>query len=916
PTTEPTPAPKTETTPAPTTEPTPAPKTETTPTPKAEPVLPSDRTVKVGVIDTGAMTKEMLKDSVMNVSRYEANTTDNSITITNITDSDINTQDIGDSDHGSIISQIIAGKDTHGSTVGLAKDNAVIYAAQTTNEKGESSFFLNLNAMLDLNQKYGVKLFNASWGGVTGEKLNQNSWQSQLSEKVIKTGSLIVFATGNEYQTQPSYNALLPVNNRNLEKGWLAVTGVDDTHQKLFKLEGRDNVGANACGDAAKWCLAADFISPAYHLDSEKDGELNRHYGTSFATPQVTATAANVWYNYPWMTSDQVRQTILTTATYIDDGSTFDPSKPYNKTTGWGYYNPEKASNGPAAFYKVFGLTFDANITSDSAFLNSIHGDAGFTKRGAATLYAIGDYTYKGDTNIKEGIFKYYGTLTGNITIDKGATVQSLKGDLLKNPENEGNIPDNTIFNNVMFNNGNLSTRGGEVSVRTYIQSNTGTLSYELGNTLKVSSGMLDGTLDIYSASQNFNLGNYQVINGRTITGKFSQAKTISPFLKLNDLKYSFESVVANIGFADATSAGITTDGVSKPAGILLNQVTTQAEKDYSTGHTESDAVKYAINLQNINSSEKAQSILNSNSGSIFAETPSVLLQNQSMVTDSIARRTNYVTDAQSGIWANTQYLNNKNGASGWDTVNSSISVITAGVDKFLNPDLLVGGYISQYRESSSYSLNRDKNRLDMIFGGLYGKYTLDNKYLSITAQYGDGDNKFDRNIDTGKSTVQTSSLGDIKSYSISSEIGYQFSPNRIWNLTPILGLSYSGIEQGRIQESNHYGLSVGKIHSDEVKAKVGLHSLATVTEQFKVGGFTEYTHALYRNLGDVSIQSNITQASTNYQAPEFKKGYVTLGVNAQYETPMKRWKFFGDIAYLNSSKDNYQGQIGVKYIH
>ncbi|MBF7691800.1 hypothetical protein I2F30_13865, partial [Acinetobacter sp. SCC474] len=61
----------------------------------------------MGVIDTGAMTKEMLKDSVMNVSRYEANTTDNSITITNITDSDINTQDIGDSDHGSIISQII-----------------------------------------------------------------------------------------------------------------------------------------------------------------------------------------------------------------------------------------------------------------------------------------------------------------------------------------------------------------------------------------------------------------------------------------------------------------------------------------------------------------------------------------------------------------------------------------------------------------------------------------------------------------------------------------------------------------------------------------------------------------------------------------------------------------------------------------
>ncbi|MBF7686034.1 autotransporter domain-containing protein, partial [Acinetobacter sp. B10A] len=861
--------------------------------------------------------KVMLKDAVINVSRYERDNIGN-IAITDLTNANIYEQDISDIGHGSVVSQVIAGDAAEGTMSGLAKNKSLIYAAQTTNAKGESFGYVNFYAMLDLNKKYGVKLFNASWGGKSGERLSRLSIESRQAEEVVKTGSLMVFATGNEYQKQPSNMSLMPINNFMLEKGILAVTGVDASKKKLYQEKDQVNGGANACGDAARWCLAADYVTQPYRLDSSLE-TFNVYHGTSFATPQVTSTAALVWYEYPWMTADQVRQTILTTAEYIDDGSTFDKNRPYNKTTGWGYYSLEDAVNGPAGFYSVFGTTFDANVTVDSSFLNDIKGDSGLTKRGQATLYALGNYTYKGDTDIKEGQFNYYGAMTGMIYIYQNATVASMRdylsSEILKDLADYSGISD-TSFNS-MYNRGTLSTQTGNISVRNYIQTSTGTLLYDLAHILKVNTATLSGNLDVTTTKQQFTLGNYTVIDAKTsILGKFDKFKSISPFLQINKLTYNLNSVVANIGFSDARTSGVIQSAVSAPAGQLINQITEQAVSDYTSGDVQSSAVQYAAGLQTVSNSVKAQTILNSNSGSIFAETPSVLLQNQAMLVDSIARRTSNLTDARSGVWANTQYLNNKNGATGWDTVNSSITAITAGVDQLINPDFVLGGYISQYKESSSFSLNGDKNKVDMIFGGLYGKYTLGQKYISMTAQYGDGNSKFDRRIETGTTELKSSSLGNIKTYGMYSEFGYQFDLNQKLMINPFVGLSYAAIKQGEIYESNRYGLAVNKIDSNETRAKLGLHSLFTLTDQFKLGGFTEYSHVVDRSLGNVTIKSNIVQSSVSYQAPEFKKGYMTLGLNGQYETMNKKWKFFGDIAYLNSSKSNYQGQVGVKYSH
>lgn len=99
--------------------------------------------------------------------------------------------------------------------------------------------------------------------------------------------------------------------------------------------------------------------------------------GTSFSAPIVTGTAA-LLQRYPWMSNDNLRTTLLTTAQ--DIGAVGVDSK-----FGWGLLDAGKAMNGPASF--PFGdFTADTKGTSDIAysFRNDISGTGGLIKKAAA----------------------------------------------------------------------------------------------------------------------------------------------------------------------------------------------------------------------------------------------------------------------------------------------------------------------------------------------------------------------------------------------------------------------------------------------------------------------------------------------------------------------------------------------------
>ena len=223
----------------------------------------------------------------------------------------------------------------------------------------------------------GVRIFNQSNTAGSIAAPSNSATYNNIYQPFVAKGSLFVWATGNDYSSQPSMTAGLPALYPSLQTGWIAVTAVNAAgggqgYSSSDTTPGVISSYANRCGVAANWCLAApgDFVSPSAG---------GRVYGTSFATPAVTGALALVQQVYQWMTADLLRQTILSTATSMNDTATY----------GWGLLNAAKAVNGPALFTQSLALGANVNVSFNgmsSTFSNDIGGDAGLIKSGTGSL--------------------------------------------------------------------------------------------------------------------------------------------------------------------------------------------------------------------------------------------------------------------------------------------------------------------------------------------------------------------------------------------------------------------------------------------------------------------------------------------------------------------------------------------------
>lgn len=180
------------------------------------------------------------------------------------------------------------------------------------------------------------------------------------------------------------------------------------------------------CG-VTKWhCITGDYTfyypyeanesSPDYVAnDSQRittgvnGNKVLRLTGTSFAAPQVSAIAALVKQQFPWMTATQLKQTLLTTARDVGDPGV-------DEVFGWGIVNAAAAVNGPALFYAG---DFDAQLNHGTTvprnyyFNNSIYGNGGLHVSGTR-----GDYLYLTGTN----------QFTGQLLVKSGNVVVANRG--------------------------------------------------------------------------------------------------------------------------------------------------------------------------------------------------------------------------------------------------------------------------------------------------------------------------------------------------------------------------------------------------------------------------------------------------------------------------------------------------------
>lgn len=900
-----------------------SPSTSTPPTKPTDPTKPTEPTkpvekeptvvdknttvakVKVGVLDSGVVETESLKGSVSSIKKYSFNQETGEVTVSDLSNATATEQDNGNGMHGTFVSTIIAGSSVNGSNAGIANGVAEIYAAQTTeNGIGTTSTKTFFFAAKDQMLKNGVKLFNISSGSnwnLTDEEMVRVINDSGALD-VVKNGGLLVLSSGNEADSQPSSLALFPKFNAELEKGWLVVTGLNEEHTALYRDDNGE--GANACGKAAKWCLSADYVNDNLSNSALSD-YMYAFYGTSGAAPQVTGTAALVWSNYAWMTADQVRQTLLTTADYMDDGSVNNGL--YNETFGWGYFNPDKAVNGVGMFTKEFG-DFDANVTGGfvGVFSNDIKGDAGLIKNGVGRLVLSGKNTYTGDTTVNKGVLKVSGdTSSSAFTVNASGTLLG------------GNGTTGTLKNL-----GNVSTGEGTLAVKgDYTQSKDASLTYKVGNDFTVSGkAKIDGSLNVMATAAKYvETGTHTVLNAKGgLTGKFADVNTKSAFLTVGNTVYDSNNVYTDVGLKSASETATIKGGVSTASAQLTDKLLAKADEMYKSGDTSNNLVNYAAQLQTITTADGVQAVLNSNSGSIFAENSSVLLKNQSLANGSVVRHISDAGSDASGVWADYSALKTKNGADGWDSVESDVYSTSVGVDLSLNDNALIGGYVSQLNDKSEYSLNANKAETDLTGFGLYGKYLYNDAYMLGTLHYGFGDTEFSRNVNSGTNIEQSTIKSDasvLNSYVEAGRVFNMQSGSGSLDLTPFLAASYASVKTDGLTESLNTGLTVSDSDAKEVGLHAGLRLSNSFSNGLTLGGFAQYTNIVDRNLSKVSVASNLDSSiAVDFTPPDFDKDYFIYGLNAKYETPMNKWVFFGNAFAVSDDDSGYLGQFGFKY--
>jgi len=244
--------------------------------------------------------------------------------------------------HGTHVAGTIAAARNGRGTHGVAFD-ARLAPLRLLGDNGVAPDDLMIVANLyNLALDGGVRLFNNSWGGgqIVPASIQDLMGANVVSQSEVgaylraaREDAVMVWATGNSSQMQPSFQSGLPGYVPELQPHWLAVTAVNS--------QGVLASYANRCGAAAQWCLAApggDATPPGGSIidtqivSTVPGSEIGPLYGTSMAAPQVTGAVAIAMQMYPNARAAELTRLTLATATDIGDPGV-------DSVYGWGLLN-------------------------------------------------------------------------------------------------------------------------------------------------------------------------------------------------------------------------------------------------------------------------------------------------------------------------------------------------------------------------------------------------------------------------------------------------------------------------------------------------------------------------------------------------------------------------------------------------
>ncbi|WP_076591373.1 autotransporter serine protease [Herminiimonas arsenitoxidans] len=804
--------------------------------------------------------------------------------------------------HGTEVAEALGGTHT-----GIAPDVHIYGIAAGTSGNG-----VQLNTDI-YNRLYnsGVRIFNQSnTAGSIAAPSNSATYNS-IYQPFVAKGALFVWATGNDYSSQPSMTAGLPALYPSLQTGWLAVTAVNSGSGQGFSsadtTAGVISSYANRCGVAANWCLAApgDFVSPTAG---------GRVYGTSFAVPAVTGALALVQQVYPWMNADLLRQTILSTATSMGDTATY----------GWGLLNAGKAINGPALFTQSLALGANVNVSFNgmsSTFSNDIGGDAGLIKSGTGTLTLSGNDTYSGNSRISGGTLNITGSVSSAVQIDAAG---NLSGD-------GGQIGGNVT------NNGRLSNTGKGLTIAgNYTGSAGSILANDINSTLVVGGTATLGNSHLVATvpTGSGNASNYvtaqasntpkTILTAGSIVNTFGDVgfQTVGaafPPLLTAKVTYAAKEVDLTISRVSTTSVAtqaFAADATRMNSAANIEKAMLVADASAANSPNGNALLTSAAALQQTASIAALGAALDSLSGQIHASSQALTFQQSQTVnralSDRMALLGNQDKQGATGLWGSTFGASGKLAQSGYASADTAMWGGQFGVDKQFGDHTIAGAAVSYSDSRAGFDRLGGAAKGRDVGVSLYGRYAIpaadgSNSRAYVAGRIGAStvSSTVSRVALAGSEVESLQSTHSDRMLSAYAETGYAMKVSANVLITPFAGISYDHLRRGAFAESGgSFGLVADSQSYGQSLAQLGVRAESDFN--WFAGRSTLQTYA--------SLQHALTDGKLDLQATFAGapgSSFTVQGIGLARDTG---WSGIGILTAINrrvSWYANYDAQFG-----
>ena len=827
--------------------------------------------VKVGVLDGDFISGRVyLKNKYDNIEILDRNTNPRA------------------NDHGDLVLRALRDRNQLGviaGSIGQTDGNGVI---------PNVAVYKTLLSKFDPNQK--VKVISQSWGvpesmatynkRSSDEKKAIFSSNKEEGEKILNfyneqvdKDTLFVWANGNTESSDAYLQAALPSINSDLEKGWIAVVGVQKKAGNKLNVH-YDGHFAWA-GTASWWAISAD----AEVFD--KDGVSRK--GSSFAAPKVARAAALVAQKYDWMTADQVRQTLFTTTdrTEIYENETFirntSPSPDWEGKYGWGMLNQERALKGPGAFINIHkqhinsqnsNNIFRADVTEGkvSYFENDIIGDGGLEKSGKGTLHLTGNNSYERGSIVKEGTLEIHKVHAKQVDIEtNGTLVLHSKAIIGYNKPWYSQYIDEVDANNIaaqnVNNKGTFKVKGTTAIIGgDYIAHLGSTTEMDISSKVRVLGNiniqggvallanryvaMGEQAVLLEGANAQGSVPNVRIDGMRKANVEIKDGKVVATMLRENTVEYLGENAEAS----------------SKNVAENVESVFQDLDQKVLSGTATNEELVMGAVLQSMSSSSftSATELM---SGEIYASAQALTFSQAQNINRDLSNRLSGLdnlknSNENSEVWFSAIGSGGKLRRDGYASADTRVTGGQFGMDTKFGPTTTLGMAMNYSYAKANFNRYAGKSTSDMVGVSLYGKQDLPYGFYA-TGRLGLANisSKVERELLTLTGDTVT---GKIKHHDrmLSSylELGKKFG----W-FTPFVGYSQDYLRRGSFNESEAaWGIKADKKNY--------------TTSNFLVGARAEYLADKYR------IQAYVTQAiNTDKRDLSYEGKFTGTNVNQKF---------------------------------